>query len=544
MNSGTVLGQTTLGAEVHDVFVLGNRVYVLTLGRLHVLSLTGTELGSFPAPGTPPNQSGRRRLFVAEDKALATNRLGYDVFNVADPGRISLALSHRDGQAGWQMATPNGSGSLLACVGPNSGGAPVDVALYAVDAIDQVPQFETRFTTPGIAHAVSIFNELAYVVDGDAGLHVVNYRAYDQKEAPPTGLNFTTDLDGDAIEGQPILITVGVEDDVQVRNVELLIDGEVAQTDGGYPFEFRFFTPLLEEATELVMAVRTTDTGGNSASTDPVTIPIVEDTVPPEVIDLFPEPEFRVALPVRTISAFFNEPIKPESVNATTFTLLSAGEDGLFDTQDDVPITATEFDFRSLAQAAFFNLAEPLADARYRAVLTTGVTDLKGNGLASEFVWTFAAIAEADDDGDGLPNGLEIACGLNPNDPDTDGDGIPDGSEETDGDSLTNLTELINGTNFCRADTDYDGLIDTEPTLYGTSAIDRDTDDDGFDDGDEVELGSNPLDPDSIPIFDGLSAGFIVRNHYFFSVVNKGFTVKNLINNTTVNKGFTVRNEP
>jgi YD repeat-containing protein len=68
---------------------------------------------------------------------------------------------------------------------------------------------------------------------------------------------------------------------------------------------------------------------------------------------------------------------------------------------------------------------------------------------------------DADADGDGLTNAVEIAIGTDPLNPDTDGDGMPDGwevfyglnplnpadaSQDADGDGLTNLQEYLGGT--------------------------------------------------------------------------------------------------
>ena len=46
-------------------------------------------------------------------------------------------------------------------------------------------RFLTTLQTPGIAHAVALYNGLAYVADGEAGLQVVNYLAYDTGRIPP-----------------------------------------------------------------------------------------------------------------------------------------------------------------------------------------------------------------------------------------------------------------------------------------------------------------------------------------------------------------------
>lgn len=112
-----------------------------------------------------------------------------------------------------------------------------------------------------------------------------------------------------------------------------------------------------------------------------------------------------------------------------------------------------------------------------------------------------------DDDGDGIPNGVEGCEDLDgdslPNclDTDSDGDGIPDREEcpeqpcrDTDGDGIPD---------FLDRDSDNDGLSDKKEKENGTDPLKHDTDGDGDDDLAEIAYGSDPLDDgDHIP--DGL----------------------------------------
>jgi subtilisin family serine protease len=133
-----------------------------------------------------------------------------------------------------------------------------------------------------------------------------------------------------------------------------------------------------------------------------------------------------------------------------------------------------------------------------------------------------------DTDGDGMPDGFEIAHGLDPDDPDdatadadddglsnldeyrqatspldpdTDDDGMPDGfevswlldpttasdaSSDSDGDGLSNLVEYRHGMRIDAPDSDGDGLDDF--TEFGSYEAAADSDGDGLID---------PLDPDA-----------------------------------------------
>ena len=111
---------------------------------------------------------------------------------------------------------------------------------------------------------------------------------------------------------------------------------------------------------------------------------------------------------------------------------------------------------------------------------------------------------DQDDDGDGIPNGVEGCEDFDgdslPNclDTDSDGDGYPDSQEcpeqpcrDTDGDGTPD---------FLDKDSDGDNLSDKKEKEVGTDPLNKDTDGDGDDDLAEVAFESDPLDPnDHVP---------------------------------------------
>ncbi|HEV7732271.1 MAG TPA: FG-GAP-like repeat-containing protein [Candidatus Binatia bacterium] len=112
----------------------------------------------------------------------------------------------------------------------------------------------------------------------------------------------------------------------------------------------------------------------------------------------------------------------------------------------------------------------------------------------SGFVRLSVAPGATDSDGDGIPDDVEVANGLDPADP-------LDGFADPDGDGLTTRQELVDvGTNPHVADTDGDGLSDGQEVSLGTNPLVADTDGDGVRDGLEVQIGSDPLDPTSVDL--------------------------------------------
>ena len=117
-------------------------------------------------------------------------------------------------------------------------------------------------------------------------------------------------------------------------------------------------------------------------------------------------------------------------------------------------------------------------------VLITALNDGAGAFLR------IAVVLAGDSDGDGIADDVELANGLNPNDP-------ADAIEDFDHDALTNRQELELGTDIRNGDTDGAPLPDGREVALGTNPLLFDTDGDGLGDGLEVATNSDPPDPAS-----------------------------------------------
>lgn len=124
------------------------------------------------------------------------------------------------------------------------------------------------------------------------------------------------------------------------------------------------------------------------------------------------------------------------------------------------------------------------------SLLGVALKDVPSGQLNSIMNWDFT-----DTDGDDIPDIVETALGLDPNNPD-------DGALDLDGDGLTNTAEFVtHGTELNIRDTDGDGLSDgREVNKTGTSPLNADTDGDSNPDGIELARGKDPLDPSDGPI--------------------------------------------
>ena len=399
------------------------------------------------------------------------------------------------------------------------------MSVYGVQQPEAGPVFLSEVETPGVARSVSIFGGLAYVADDDRGLQVVSYLGQDRAGIAPTATLSTNQASlGICEEGALLRVTATCQDDVAVRDCELWVDGVRAQVDGNFPFEFFLVAPRLTDRERFSVRVRVADTGGNFTFTDELTLELVPDATSPRVRSLVPRQGALLAQ-AGAVAVLFDEPIDPGSLTTASLRVVSAGPDEQLGTADDVEVLGTREARPQLFAAYFLPLGGELSPGRFRAT-ASGLRDGAGNA-APDVSWDWVVYGTGagllDSDGDGVPDLVELAMGLDPLDPDTDGDGVLDGDEDVDGDDVPNRAELAlgfdplspdsdgNGVPDGEEDRDLDLLPDGQELARGTDPFVPDTDGDGFPDGLEVQAASDPLDPLSTPIREGVLAAS-VRN--------------------------------
>lgn len=103
------------------------------------------------------------------------------------------------------------------------------------------------------------------------------------------------------------------------------------------------------------------------------------DTMPPTLLSTFPDANLTVVTLNFDVAVDFSEVIDPSTINPQTFTLMKNGT---------TPVTGT---VTYVGTTALFKPASALlAGASYTATVTTGVKDLAGNALASDYTWSFS----------------------------------------------------------------------------------------------------------------------------------------------------------
>ncbi len=290
MVSGTVLNRLKLNGSIQDLAIGNETLYALVPGTLYVIDPLDGDMNlltSLNSSGSVGAGGRRLRLFVGGDRAYATYLSGFNVFDLSNPQQPTFIRQNDTTSRGWIQLIANGSGAGLATVGPAStDDGTHDVSLYDLGADRAGATFETTFETPGLATAMAIYNGLLYVADGDSGLEVINYLAYDSAgNAPTISLSASFPLNpAQAEEGKLVRVSASVTDDVQVRNVEFFIDGVRVATDGNFPFEVRLVTPSLSATrTSFKLKAKATDTGGNFTWSSEYTVNLVPDATPPRL---------------------------------------------------------------------------------------------------------------------------------------------------------------------------------------------------------------------------------------------------------------------
>ena len=380
-------------AAIHDLVVGGDILYVQVRNTIYVVEFIGNKMRLVTSVNSPGISTGAQtpRLFAAVDVLYSVQPTGYNTFDLANPLAPVFIAGGFTGQVDWKHIVTNGSGSGIAAVAQDSSG-PHEVSLYNVSDPTQNNDFIVDFATPGKAVDIALYNGLAYVADGEAGLQVINYLSYDQFGVPPViNLSASFSLSAAEVEeSKRVFVNATLQDDVQARNVEYFLNGVSVTTDGNFPFEYSFVTPRLVDMNTFTIRARATDTGGNTSWSQENTINLLPDSTPPEVISVTPRADgIFVPDSIKAYSVTFSEPMDQQNITADHFQLFAAGNDDVTGTEDDVLIAIDTFSYREDSQTVILELSNVLLANKYQVIVRAPQSDLSGNSLETDFSWTF-----------------------------------------------------------------------------------------------------------------------------------------------------------
>lgn len=372
----------------------GDRLWVLSLGKLRAFRIDGNDLkfmGEAAVSGLSiaPLEAGLR-LELGVGRAWVGGFQGFHIYDTSNPAMPAFLSKPSTTQAAIHSFASTG-GPLIAAVTSFGGQVSLAVSLYDVRA-DRPNDFLASWNTPGDPRALTVHRGYALVADDEAGLAVVSIAAGDRgKIAPMISLRaFTTHPPTGQEADDPFFVAPVVADDVLVRDVEFHIDGVSAGRSGRHPYATTLRAPArLNGKTNFKLRARATDTAGNSAWSDEITLELLPDLTPPRLLAFSPDDgSVSPRGSLSQLTASFDSAMNPASL-ASAWTLVSAGPDALIGTPDDQAVSGGSVVVEPVSRTATLGFPAPLRSGSYRARITNIAADLAGNGLASESAWNF-----------------------------------------------------------------------------------------------------------------------------------------------------------
>lgn len=469
-----------------------SQFFLATACRLFICGLLVLAFAASPPAFGQEGEIDEDELEKQEDDSIPVLRLEVDqsILVVGEIAHLKLFGHHPDEtiedlttsgifkSIDESVLTVDAVGTVLA-TGPGTGllfaqyaGYGVEVTVIVLDPADQ--------DSDGIADELETLNGLDPNDPADAG----------------------GDLDGDGLANRDEL-ELGTDPQVADSDGDYLNDGdEVAQgrnPAGADPFEVQagcmvsalnrtalvppgggWVIPNIPANQGLVRVRATCIEGGRTRSgqSDFISIPANGQIFVPDI-------NFEAATPVPLRIVLSAALTRLEAVGQQVAVQTTA----IFsdDTTEDFTAPEKGTSYRSSNPA----IAE-VDDAGLVTARSSGVVLISALNQGALAVLQISVVASGDSDGDGLPDDLEIANGLDPNDP-------IDALDDSDGDGLSTADELGRGLNPLDPDTDDDRLADgREIRSVGTNPLLFDTDGDAVSDGLEIEATSDPLDRASV----------------------------------------------
>lgn len=406
--SGDVLQTLSLGSSPLDSLAReGAKLYVTDSdNKLKAIDLS---TGEMVAKGSLTLPNGGGKLFVGNGIAYIGAESffqgGFVTANVADADHLTL-ISDSDVPSGSVSPAKgliaNGSGLGLSFGRLDRTNDPQPNVVYVMDTSDpqKTDQFISRINLPATPESAAIASGIAFVANGSNGLQVLNYLGFDNKGQTPTlTINSSqADLDPNTpgiqvLKGSSIPIQANIQDDVQVRNVELLVNGQVVRNDVSFPYDLEAIA-LNDDpnATTVTVQVMATDTGGNSTLSNVLTFNLVPDTFAPVVSSTTPLANTnRRQIP--GISVRFNEALDANKLALSGITLTNLGVDGVLGGGDDTNVIPESFQLSATGRTLFIVPPADLAAGQYQLRLDPSIiSDRSGNQITSPFTLDFGKL--------------------------------------------------------------------------------------------------------------------------------------------------------
>ena len=162
---------------------------------------------------------------------------------------------------------------------------------------------------------------------------------------------------------------------MQVRNIEVMINGEVVVNDVSYPFDTQLFAPKISESGDsFTIQVRATDTGGNSTVSELSTVSLFEDTIAPQITNRVYPTE---GGGFRTIELDFSEALSIASANVRNFRMVAS---------DGTVLIPSDVQLRNDDQRIQITFDKLLGGSYIFEIDSQRIQDRSGNPLQSDIL--------------------------------------------------------------------------------------------------------------------------------------------------------------
>lgn len=482
-----------LAYEDGQIYALGDD------GNLHIVSLDGTDLTNrgvidlagelLDLPDSPQIATQDGVLWIGSTGTGSGGgvRGGMVTIDATDPDAPALVgdinVSNTASDFAGDSVAVNGSGFGVASRTLFDTGTNSESRLTVFNSRDPADNENevTEYRFDGETRDIAIAAGEAFVATGSEGLQIVRFLGIDTQGTAPT-ISATTlpeDVD-DAVaglqvfQGQTLTFDVATDDDIQVRSVDVIINGNTILSTVAYPWDLTVTLPTIEEiGTDLLdIQFRATDTGGNSTTTDPVQIQMVADVTPFEILDITPD-DGDSLLPgaVRSITITFSKSVESDTVNSDTFQL--TGPAGTLEPAS-ISVRASGTEVQLTYPAGSFD-----SGAFALTIDADNVTDRAGTPLAASDVTSSFDIQVVDGQTwigitDGTWNDpVNWSSGRAPETGDDVVLPMPDGVTATISATAGDMNSVnVSGTGTLRVLTEDTGTDLTAPTLSNTGNID------------------------------------------------------------------------
>jgi hypothetical protein len=397
--TGEQLQSLPVEGGVVSLAIEGSTIYTMdSVNRLRMIEKNSPvtfQRGLFTAP------HGGGKIFVGNGIVYITAadsiNGGFSTVDVRHP-ESPLLLGGSNSQANIPTAgaaiAPNGSG-LTVEIGPldaTLGGANV-LDVFNTSNLINPADFMRRIVLPGAPNALAISLGIAFVADGAAGLQVVNYAPFDTGGNPPLAILGSPVPDNqpitpgiEVVEGSTLHLPVNVTDDVQLRSLDLLVNGSLITTATAFPFDLKVDLPKMAPGGSIIVAqVRATDTGGNTALSGPLEFDLIRDTTAPSIISISPHDAAAGGPTSRSIRIDFSKSIDDTTLTGQNIALMDSF---------DHPRTPIDIQVRRDGQTVQLTY-DTLSPGSYHVVINTAaIKDRAGNRIAGPNVTTSFTIAQ------------------------------------------------------------------------------------------------------------------------------------------------------